>query len=141
MDKYIDYLHPIGRILLVNIFFLDGIHKISNYDGVTGWMAVYGVPEISLPFVITFEIVGAVAIAIGWRVKLFSIIFFVFCILTALIFHNDFSNGMEKIIFMKNISMAGGFLIIFLNGGGAFCLDNLKRDQELTPTTVEDNVP
>ena len=107
--------------------FIDGINKISYYGGVAEWMFLKGVPEFLLPLVILLEIFGALAIILGWRVKLFSLLFFVFCILTAIIFHRDFSNNMDKVSFMKNMSLAGGFLFLFLHGAGKFSLDGLRN--------------
>ena len=126
------YISPLSRVLIVNIFLIDGINKIFIYENVEEWMFFKGVPEASLPFVIAFEIIGALAIMVGWQTKLFSVLFFLFCILTAIIFHSDFSNSVERISFMKNISMAGGFIFLFLYGGGSFSLDDyLHNPQDL----------
>ena len=127
MTSYMQLFSPVGRILIANIFLIDGINKISYYEGVAEWMFLKGVPEYLLPLVILLEIGGALAIILGWRVKLFSLLFFVFCILTAIIFHSDFTNNMDKVIFMKNMSMAGGFLFLFLHGGGDFSLDKRRK--------------
>ena len=127
MISYMQLFSPVGRLLIANIFLIDGINKISYYEGVAEWMFLKGVPEYLLPLVILLEIGGALAIILGWRVKLFSLLFFVFCILTAIIFHSDFTNNMDKVIFMKNMSMAGGFLFLFLHGGGDFSLDKRRK--------------
>ena len=127
MTSYMQLFSPVGRLLIANIFLIDGINKISYYEGVPEWMFLKGVPEYLLPLVILLEIGGALAIILGWRVKLFSLLFFVFCILTAIIFHSDFTNNMDKVIFMKNMSMAGGFLFLFLHGGGDFSLDKRRK--------------
>ena len=128
MTSYMQLFSPVGRLLIANIFLIDGINKISYYEGVAEWMFLKGVPEYLLPLVILLEIGGALAIILGWRVKLFSFLFFVFCILTAIIFHSDFTNNMDKVIFMKNMSMAGGFLFLFLHGGGDFSLDKRRKN-------------
>ena len=127
MTSYMQLFSPVGRLLIANIFLIDGINKILYYEGVAEWMFLKGVPEYLLPLVILLEIGGALAIILGWRVKLFSLLFFVFCILTAIIFHSDFTNNMDKVIFMKNMSMAGGFLFLFLHGGGDFSLDKRRK--------------
>ena len=127
MTSYMQLFSPVGRLLIANIFLIDGINKISYYEGVAEWMFLNGVPEYLLPLVILLEIGGALAIILGWRVKLFSLLFFVFWILTAIILHSDFTNNMDKVIFMKNMSMAGGFLFLFLHGGGDFSLDKRRK--------------
>ena len=128
MTSYMQLFSPVGRLLIASIFLIDGINKISYYEGVAEWMFLKGVPEYLLPLVILLEIGGALAIILGWRVKLFSLLFFVCCILTAIIFHSDFTNNMDKVIFMKNMSMAGGFLFLFLHGGGDFSLDKRRKN-------------
>ena len=137
MINYKLFIAPVGRILLANIFLIDGIKKIPAYENVAEWMFFKGVPEFLLPWAIAFEIAGSLAIIVGWRTKLFSLLFFSFCVLTAAIFHSDFTSSMDQIIFMKNLSMAGGFLFLFLHGGGDYSFDNhRKKNQNLSHPKV-----
>ena len=114
----------IGRILISALFLLNGIFKISNYDGTIGWMESFGMPGILLIPAIILEIVGPVLIIIGYKTKLAAGLLSLFCIVTAVIFHNDFANQMQLTSFLKNIALAGGFLILFVNGAKGFSLDN-----------------
>ena len=114
----------IGRILISALFLLNGIFKISNYDGTIGWMESFGMPGILLIPAIILEIAGPVLIIIGYKTKLAAGLLSLFCIATAFIFHNDFGNQMQLISFLKNIALAGGFLILFVNGAKGFSLDN-----------------
>ena len=114
----------IGRILISVLFFLNGIFKINNYDGTIGWMESFGMPGVLLIPAIILEIVGPVLIIIGYKTKLAAGLLSLFCIVTAVIFHNDFANQMQFTSFLKNIALAGGFLIIFVNGAKGFSLDN-----------------
>ena len=114
----------IGRILISALFLLNGIFKISNYDGTIGWMESFGMPGILLIPAIILEIAGPVLIIIGYKTKLAAGLLSLFCIVTAVIFHNDFANQMQFTSFLKNIALAGGFLIIFVNGAKGFSLDN-----------------
>ena len=114
----------IGRILISALFLLNGIFKISNYDGTIGWMESFGMPGILLIPAIILEIAGPVLIIIGYKTKLAAGFLSLFCIATAFIFHNDFANQMQFTSFLKNIALAGGFLIIFVNGAKGFSLDN-----------------
>ena len=114
----------IGRILISALFLLNGIFKISNYDGTIGWMESFGMPGILIIPAIILEIVGPVLIIIGYKTKLASGLLSLFCIATAVIFHNDFTNQMQFTSFLKNIALAGGFLILFVNGAKGFSLDN-----------------
>ena len=114
----------IGRILISALFLLNGIFKISNYDGTIGWMESFGMPGILLIPAIILEIVGPVLIIIGYKTKLAAGLLSLFCIATAFIFHNDFANQMQLTSFLKNIALAGGFLILFVNGAKGLSLDN-----------------
>ena len=114
----------IVRILISTLFLLNGIFKISNYDGTIGWMESFGMPGILLIPAIILEIAGPVLIIIGYKTKLAAGLLSLFCITTAVIFHNDFTNQMQFTSFLKNIALAGGFLILFVNGAKGYSLDN-----------------
>ena len=114
----------IGRILISALFLLNGIFKINNYEGTIGWMESFGMPGILLIPAIILEIAGPVLIIIGYKTKLAAGLLSLFCIATAFIFHNDFANQMQLTSFLKNIALAGGFLILFVNGAKGFSLDN-----------------
>ena len=114
----------VGGILISVLFLLNGIFKINNYDGTIGWMENFGMPGILLIPAIILEIAGPVLIIIGYKTKLAAGLLSLFCIATAFIFHNDFANQMQLTSFLKNIALAGGFLILFVNGAKGFSLDN-----------------
>jgi len=116
-------LDLIGRIFISLVFLLSGINKIGNYEGTVGWMESLGMPGIFLIPAIILEISAPILIMIGYKVKISAALLSIFCIATAVIFHNDFSNQMQLISFMKNIALAGGFLFIVVNGAKDFSLD------------------
>ena len=77
---------------------------------------------------IILEIVGPILIIIGFQARIAAGLLSIFCILTAILFHNDFSNQMQFTSFLKNIALAGGFLFIVINGTKDFSLDKkLKK--------------
>ena len=116
-------LDLVARILISALFLLNGIFKISNYDGTVGWMEGFGIPGILLIPAIILEIVGPILIILGYKAKIAAGFLSLFCIATAVIFHNDFSDQMQIGSFLKNIALAGGFLFIFINGTKDFSLD------------------
>ncbi len=119
---------PLGRFLIAIIFFLSGVTKVTQYAGTQGYMEAMGVPGALLPLVILTEVIGGVAIIIGWKTRYAAIALAGFSVLAAVFFHNDFSVQAEMISFMKNMAIAGGFLMIFANGPGSYALDNrLKK--------------
>ena len=119
----IKILDLFGRILISSLFFLNGIFKINNYEGTVAWMESLGLPGFLLIPAILLEIAGPILIVIGYKTKIAAAALSLFCLTTALIFHNDFSNQMELISFLKNIALAGGFLFLVVNGAKGYCLD------------------
>ncbi|HLX24875.1 MAG TPA: DoxX family protein [Usitatibacter sp.] len=112
-----------GRILLATLFLLSGLGKIGAYSGTAAYMASLGVPGALLPVVILTEVGGALAIAAGWQTRIIAFLLAGFTMLSAVIFHSNFSDQMQMINFMKNVSITGGFLLLVANGAGALSLD------------------
>ena len=113
----------IARVLISALFLLNGVFKISNYDGTVGWMESFGVPGILIIPAIILELVGPILIILGYKAKIAAGLLSIFCIVTAVIFHNDFSDQMQLGSFLKNIALAGGFIFIFINGTKDLSLD------------------
>ena len=113
-----------GRVLLAAIFLISGISKIGGYAGTQGYMEAMGVPGGLLPLVIALEILGGLAVMLGWQTRIVAFLLAGFTLLSALLFHANFVDQMQMIMFMKNVSIAGGFLMIVALGAGAFSLDN-----------------
>ena len=114
----------LARILISALFLINGIFKITNYDGTLDWIEGYGMPGVLLIPAIILEILGPILIIIGYQTKITAAFLSLFCLATAVIFHNDFSNQMQLTSFLKNIAIAGGFLFLVINGSKKFSLDN-----------------
>jgi putative oxidoreductase len=112
-----------GRVLLATLFLLAGVGKLSAYSATAAYMSSAGVPGVLLPAVIATELGGALAIILGWRTRLVAALLAGFSVLTALIFHNNFADQMQMINFLKNLSIAGGFVLLVVNGAGPLSLD------------------
>ena len=113
-----------ARILISTLFFTNGIFKIMNYNGTVSWMEGYAIPGILIIPAIILEILGPILIILGYQTKITAAFLSLFCLATAIIFHNDFSNQMQLTSFLKNIALAGGFLFLVINGSKKFSLDN-----------------
>ena len=124
MNTLNTFAAPTGRLLLAMMFLMSGLSKIGNYAGTQGYMEAMGVPGALLPLAIALEALGGLAIILGWQTKIVSVALAGFCVVSAVIFHNDFSNQSEMISFMKNVTIAGGFLLLVAHGPGAYALDN-----------------
>ena len=113
----------VGRVFISVLFFINGIFKINNYEGTIEWMDGYGLPGIMIIPAIIIEIVAPILIVIGYKTKIAATLLFLFCITTAFIFHNDFSDQMQLTAFLKNIALAGGFMFLIANGARGYSLD------------------
>lgn len=118
---------PVARIMISLIFITSGLSKISGFTGTQGYMEAMGVPGALLPVVIALELLGGLAVILGWHTRVAAFLLAGFSLLSALLFHANFGDQMQMIMFMKNVAIAGGFLMIVSMGGGAFALDNRSR--------------
>jgi|SRR5712671_3143574 len=112
-----------GRVLLASLFLLSGLGKIGAYTATAGYMMALGVPSALLPLVIATEVLGAIAIIVGWRTQTIAALLAGFTLLTAFIFHNNFGDQVQAVMFLKNLSIAGAFLLLVANGAGPLSLD------------------
>ena len=112
-----------GRSLLSVLFLLSGVGKIGAYAATGAYMSSVGVPGALLPVVIATEALGAIAIILGWQTRVAALLLAGYSLLAALIFHTNFADQIEMIMFLKNVSIAGGFLLLVANGAGPLSLD------------------
>ena len=113
----------IGRIFISLVFLIAGFGKIFNYDNTIDYMESFGVPGYLLIPAIIVEILFPLLVIIGYKTKFSALVLALFSLLLALLFHAAFSNQMQLMSFLKNLALSGGFLIIFINGGGKFGID------------------
>ena len=121
----------IGRILLSALFLIEGIGKISIQEDVMMYMENYGIPGILFIPAVILEILFPLLLIVGYKTKLAAFVMALFTFAVAIIFHTDFSKGMEMVFFLKDLAIAGGFLMIFVYGANKISLDHfLKSKQE-----------
>ena len=117
----------LGRIGLAQIFIISGLQKIIGYAATGAVLAAHGLPPGLLPLVIFTEIGGGLAVLFGFLTRWAALGLCVFTLLAAFFFHNNFADQAQAINFMKNIAIAGGFLVLAAFGPGAVALDTLWR--------------
>ena len=124
MVNLLDFL---GRIFISSVFLFSGVNKILNYESNAQWVEGFGIPGFLLIPAIIIEIILPILIIIGYQTRSSAGLLAIFSLLTAFIFHFDFSNQMQIISFLKNFGLAGGFLFIVANGTKDWSVDKEKK--------------
>ena len=114
----------IGRVFLSTLFLIEGFGKTSMQEDGIMYMEDYGVPEILFVPAIILEILFPLLLIIGYKTKWVASVMALFTFTVAIIFHTDFSEGMQMVFFLKDIAIAGGFMIIVAYGPGKISLDH-----------------
>lgn len=120
------YAMAAARVLMALIFILSGLSKIGAADAMRGYMEAMHVPGALLWPTILFEIVAGLLIVLGYQTRIVATLLAGFCLLTAAVFHNQFSDQIQMILFLKNVAMGGGFALLASIGPGPLSLDARK---------------
>ena len=120
----------IGRILLSALFLIEGIGKISMQEDVIMYMENYGIPGILFIPAVILEILFPLLLIVGYKTKLAAFVMALFTFTVAIIFHTDFSEGMQMIFFLKDLAIAGGFMIILVYGPGKISIDHYFKSKQ-----------
>lgn len=139
MDDKLNNAAPIARALLAFIFIMAGLQKITGYEGTQGYMEMMGVTGSFLPLVIAVEVLGGLALLIGFQARIAAFLLAGFTLISGVIFHLIPSFGMEGMAaqgemthFMKNLSIAGGLSMVIAFGAGVWSIDN-RRSPDAMP--------
>ena len=131
MQTHQNFTDLAGRVLISAMFLNSGLAKVSGYAGTQGYMESVGVPGALLPLVIALEVLGAVAVIVGYRTRLAAGALAAFTLAAAVLFHSG-ADQMQQLLFMKNVAVAGGFLFLVARGAGDWSVD--ARRELLTST-------
>lgn len=113
----------IARIFIGGFFLLSGVGKVGDIAGTAGYMEMVGIPGFLAWPAALFEIALGLSLIAGFQIRLAALAGAAFCIATAVLFHRDFADQMQMIMFLKNFSIAGAFLMFYANGAGKFAFD------------------
>ena len=120
----------IARVLLALMFILSGINKFGNLGGTAGYIAAGGLPLASLlaPAVAAMELLLGLALIVGWQARWAALGLALFTLAASLLFHNFWAMPADKayvqqLMFLKNMAVAGGLLMVFSFGAGPGSLD------------------
>ena len=118
-----------GRLFLSALFLIEGSGKISMQEDVIMYMEEYGVPGILFIPATALEILFPLFLILGYKTKWAASIMAIFTFVVAIIFHTNFDEGMQTILFLKDIAIAGGFMIIIAYGPGKISLDHYFKSK------------
>jgi len=122
-------IEALGRIFLSILFLIEGVRKFFFQEETIMYMEEYGVPEILFFPSLILEILFPILLIIGYKTRISALIMALFTLTVAIIFHTDFQNQMELIIFLKDIAIAGGFLIIAANEPKICSIDYMLKSR------------
>ena len=122
MNKLTDV---VARVLLGLIFLVAGFGKLgAGYEGTAGYMNSMGVPGSLLPLVILLEIGGGLMVIAGLKTSWAASALAMFTLVSAFIFHFNFTDQIQSIMFMKNLAITGGLMLLAMHGAGQLSIDS-----------------
>ena len=119
----------VGRIFLSALFLIEGVGKLFTQEQVIMYMEDYSVPSILFIPAVVVEILFPLLLIVGYKTRLAALVMALFTLTVAIIFHTDFSDGMQLISFLKNLAIAGGFMIIIAYGSNKFSIDHFLKSK------------
>jgi len=122
-----------GRVLLSAIFLHEAYAKLTAYSLSQSYMKTFGVPGELLPFAIAVELGCGLMVLVGYRTRIAALLLAGFSIVTAVLFHTKLGDRNQLLHFEKDLAIAGGFLVLFAHGAGAWALDGLRRGTSRCP--------
>ena len=123
-------IEALGRIFLASLFLIEGVKKLFLQDETIIYMEEYGVPEILFFPSLVLEILFPILLIIGYKTKISASIMALFTLTVAIIFHTNFQNEMELIFFLKDLAIAGGFLVIVANDPKICSIDYFLKSKK-----------
>ena len=120
LTKYTDV--PV-RMFMATIFILSGFGKFGAYASTQGYMEMFGVPGFLLTPTIVLEAGAGLAVLVGFKTRYAALLLTVFTLLTAVIFHSNFADQIQQIMFLKNLAITGGLLLLAKVGAPQFSVD------------------
>lgn len=123
MDQLKTYSPLVARILIGGFFLMAGVGKVGDIAGTAGYIQSVGLPGFLAWPAAIFEILLGLALIVGYQTRIAALAGAAFCVVTAVIFHSNFGDQTQMVMFLKNFSIAGAFLMFFANGAGKLALD------------------
>lgn len=134
MNAYQSALNLIGRLLIVALFLPAGLRKLAGFEGTLGYFASLGIPAPVFALVVTIaiEVLGSIALIVGFQTRVVAVIMAIFTLVAAAIGHAFWAAPADavfiaQLLFFKNIAVMGGLLVLASAGAGRFSIDGRKE--------------
>ena len=125
-----DGLALVARVLLASLFIVAGYDKIAGFGGIAGAIASKGLPmaQILAGATIALEVLGGLLLVIGFKARWVAIAFAAFTLVATFLFHAywalpEAQQFVQKLMFLKNLAIVGGLLMIVAYGPGRWSVD------------------
>ena len=126
-----NFVEALGRVFLSTLFLYESVRKYFYQFETIEYMENFGVPEFLFYPSLIFEVIIPILLIIGFKTRIAAASMFIFTLLVSIIFHSDFTNNMQIMAFLKNLSISGGFLIIASYEAKKFTLDYYLKYKKL----------
>lgn len=115
----------VGRVLLSILFITAGFGKLTAIGGTAAWFGSLGFPAPTVVAILVglLELVGGLAILVGFKTRIAAIALAVFTIAATLVAHTNLADQIQQLMFLKNLSVTGGLLILAAFGAGTLSVD------------------
>jgi putative oxidoreductase len=134
MNTYQNALNLLGRIAIAALFLPAGLNKLMGVEGTTGYFTSLGLPAVAVLVwvVIAIEILGGLALILGYRTRVVAIGLAIFTLLASIAGHAFWAAPVDaafiqQLLFFKNIAVIGGLLVLASSGAGKFSIDGRQQ--------------
>ena len=117
----------VSRCLMAGLFIWSGIGQLAGYDDTAIYMNSHGLIGQLLPIAVFIELAGAIFLVVGYRMRFTCLGLAGFCVVTALLFHANFTDKAQMFHFLKNAAIAGGLLALYVAGPGRLSFDGARE--------------
>lgn len=129
-NRMLNFADAPARAAMAAIFILSGISKIGAFEGTQAYMEAFGLPGGLLGPTIAFEVLAGIALLLGLGARQAALLLAGFSVVTALVFHRDFGDQVQQIMFLKNLAMAGGLVLLARNGSPTLSLERAFSNRQ-----------
>ncbi len=128
MELFQTLMILIARICLSSFFLWEGVANIWNWKGTAEYMKSKNLPSSVLPAAVILQIVGGLSVLLGYQARIGAVLLIVFIIPAAIKMHDfwkasDPERITQKMLFMKDVAILGGLLLLLATGAGHFAFN------------------